>query len=321
MGRWSPLPDSVAELIRLRLDDPVPAAREALLREPVAVMREAAISLVNRHTDSMRTPFQDIDPSCRGFDSNDLGKPGDPWLLSAGLLDALPTLPGWTVPDLQRLLKPLGNAYSVYDRAEPSIRAVLRQLNGADHDAIASLEVELTAFAGALNRPNQAISPAFVADVMTRLPERLPIDAAISLIEPCDDWGVKCYLALRAESLVAEAAHDAIGVAKLAGGSGKPKRWHDQLTALLESTDPTTVATTNAVLTTMATTIATITWPPGWMPDRKRSVVRSRPQRVPPMVDNSRIGDPHARSTRCHREPTPSRAGGNDFRARTVRPR
>jgi Domain of unknown function (DUF4132) len=264
MARWSPLPDSVAEIIRLRLDDPLPAAREALARETAPVRREAAISLVQRHTDSMFTPFQDIDPTCRGLSTDDLGKPGDPWLVSAGLLDALPTLPDWTIPELRRLLKPLGNAYSVYERAVPSIRAVFRQLDGVDPELIAQLEFELTAFVGALSRPNLPIDPAFLTAATARLPERRPIDAAISVIESCDDWGVKCTLALRRADVDPKVARDTIAVAKQAGGSGK--RWQERLTALLESDVPTTVATVGSVLGTMSTTIAAITWPQGWMP-------------------------------------------------------
>jgi hypothetical protein len=266
VSRWSPLPAGVAEVVSLRLDEPLPAAREALLREPVAVLREAAIALVDRHTDPMRTPFQDLDPTCRGISTDDLGKPGDPWLLSGGLLDALPTLPGWTVTELKRLLKRLGNPYAIYEKAEPAIRAALRQLDAIDHDMLAELEFELTAFAGALARPNVAVDPTFEVAASALLPERRPIDAAITVIEPCDSWGVRCRVAIRASDLSPEAARDTIAVAKLAGGSGKPERWQSKLTALLESGEPTTVTTATSVLATMANTITAITFPSGWLP-------------------------------------------------------
>jgi Domain of unknown function (DUF4132) len=266
VSRWSPLPAGVAEVVSLRLDEPLPAAREALLREPVAVLREAAIALVDRHTDPMRTPFQDLDPTCRGLSTEDLGKPGDPWLLSGGLLDALPTLPGWTVTELKRLLKRLGNPYAIYGKAEPAIRAALRQLDAIDRDVLAELEFELTAFAGALARPNEAVDPTFEVAASALLPERRPIDAAITVIEPCDSWGVLCRVAIRASDLSDEAARDTIAMAKLAGGSGKSERWQTKLTALLESGEPTTVTTATSVLATMANTITTITFPSGWLP-------------------------------------------------------
>ena len=266
VSRWAPLLLGVVEIISLWLDDPLPAARQALLREPVQALREAAISLVDRHTDPLRTPFQDIDPTCLGLSTDDIGKPGDPWLISGGLLDALPPLAGWTLAEMKRLLKRLGNPYAIYERTEPAIRAALRQLSSADQELLSQLEFELTALAGALARPNTAVDPAFAVTAAALLPERRRIDAAIAGIEPCDDWGVKCVVSLRADDLDPHTAQETIALAKLAGGSGKPQRWQTRLTALLEAEEPTTVATAASVLRTMANTIAGITWPPAWLP-------------------------------------------------------
>jgi hypothetical protein len=78
---------------------------------------------------------------------------------------------------------------------------------------------------------------------------------------------MKCPLALRHNAgFSLPAARDAVAVARLAGGSGKPDRWQSKLTTLLESQNPATVTTVGSVLEIMANTIGSITFPTGWMP-------------------------------------------------------
>lgn len=266
MARWSQLPAEIVEVLELRLPDPLPAARAALLGEPANVQRAAMISLVERHNDHVRTPFQDIDPLCRGLAFDDLGKPGDPWLLSGGLLDALPALGGWSLAELRRLLRPIGNPYAIYDKAVPAIRAVIRQIDGLDAGLLTQLEFELTAFAGALSRPNVPIDAGFAAEVTRLLPPRTALDGALALIEAVDDWGVKCLLALRHQALHPDSTAAVIAVAKLAGGSGRPDRWRTRLQAVLDSGDAEIVGTTGVVLDALTGVISTITWRGGWLP-------------------------------------------------------
>jgi hypothetical protein len=220
------LPAGLVRSFQLPANEVADAVLSELSMMPDEHVRRAQAAVIARVAWNAVHPIDDL-----------VGYRDDQAELVAAVLDAWPTVDGWTHPELQRLLYVIGRWQVLRVEVQAAANAIVRVLDGLSADQLADLEIEISWFLGAAEHPNGTEVPGLVAAVTRLMPSPMPMDEALVAIRRGDHWACRVRARLRRLDLPVQAVHDTLAIALIAGGDAKPARWNAKFDEVAVSTD------------------------------------------------------------------------------------